>query len=107
MKLLTFLLSMTYLSVTAQVEFVERQPKNVKEFRYHIVSYVQLPNDSCEYKRIKIYAIAERSYYLGDYLQKTGRKFKTLIGNEVLGKENDNLTVTDRLLNNENYFKNN
>ncbi len=102
-------------------------------FMYSIQSYVQLPGDSLEYQKIGIHVQIKpkvehedkkrsvrgrktaksalvpqtwvRNAYLGTYLKPSGRKFKTLIGNEVLGIENKNLTMMDKLLNAENNFE--
>ncbi len=88
-------------------------------FLKRIVSYVQLPGDPSEYRKVKMYVLywakpdigrAEemlkigdlaRQRYLGAFLEPTGRTFSTLLDDSVLGIENTNLTTQDQLINNE------
>ncbi|WP_169720048.1 hypothetical protein [Dyadobacter alkalitolerans] len=88
-------------------------------YRNRIVSYVQLPGDSLEYRKVKVYVVYKpktdvakneepvkyqdliRLRYLGAVLIATGRKFSQLLDNSVLGVENTNLTTQDQLVNNE------
>lgn len=84
-----------------------------------IISYVQLPNDSSEYRKIQVYVqllpdsehvtlnrSIMRRRLTGAYLEKTGKKFKTLLNDGSLGREDNNLTLIDRLLNQENFSEN-
>lgn len=84
-----------------------------------IVSYVQLPGDSLEYRKIKMYVkyrakvgigkneqvlkLEEltRLRYLGAYLVPTGRRFDAILDDSVFGIENTKLTTQDQLMNNE------
>ncbi|MCF0074188.1 hypothetical protein LZD49_27135 [Dyadobacter sp. CY261] len=108
-----------------QVEIVEHLPEDTyvanwqPVFFEKIVSYVQLPGDPSEYKKIKTYVMYRakqniekveellkfedltRQRYLGAFLVRTGRTFTTLLDNSVLGVENTNLTTQDQLINNE------
>ncbi|MCF0061756.1 hypothetical protein MUK70_21175 [Dyadobacter chenwenxiniae] len=109
----------------SQIEIVERLPKDAyvvnwePVFRNIIASYVQLPGDSLEYRKVKIYVLYKpranrvheeepykyndltRLRYLGAVLIRTGRKFTKILDNSVLGVENFHLTTEDQLLNNE------
>ncbi|MCE6991141.1 hypothetical protein [Dyadobacter sp. CY323] len=111
--------------VFSQVEIVERLPTEAyvtnwePVFRNMIVSYVQLPGDSLEYRKVKLYVLYKPKFnkakeeepykyndlarlrYLGAVLIRTGRKFSNILDNSVLGIENTNLTTQDQLLNNE------
>lgn len=116
-----------YIPAFSQLEIVERLPDEIfvanwePVFRNKIVSYVQLPGDSLEYKKVKVYAQYQpkhditkqeelskykdltRLRYLGAVLIRTGRSFTTLLDDSVLGVENTILRVEDRLINNEAY----
>lgn len=83
-----------------------------------IISYVQLPNDSSEYRKIQVYVqllpnpehvdinrSIMRRRLTGAYLEKTGKKFKVLLNDGSLGREDNNLTLIDRLLNQENFVE--
>ncbi|MCF2502405.1 hypothetical protein L0663_03380 [Dyadobacter sp. CY107] len=109
----------------AQVEMIERLPEEAyltnwePVFSDRIVSYVQLPGDSLEYRKVRQYvkyrpkkntAHAEklknyqdlsRVRYLGSVLIRTGRKFSRILDDSVLGIENTNLSTKDQLTNNE------
>ncbi len=88
------------------------------EYTQRIISYVQLPNDSSEYKKIQVFVRVlpnenqpllpdlARKRLINVYLQKTGRKYDTLLEDGSLGREDENLTVMDRLLNAENNSEN-
>ncbi|MCF0055033.1 hypothetical protein [Dyadobacter sp. CY356] len=108
-----------------QTEVVEHMPDEAYVVNWQplflkkIVSYVQLPGDSLEYKKIKTYVRyraksnmekdeellktedLSRTRYLGAYLVPTGRTFSILIDDSVLGVENTNLNTRDQLMNNE------
>lgn len=87
-------------------------------YKQLIVSYVHLPSDSNEYKKIKIYLkytpnryerIDEqkakdltRLRYLGTFLKPTGKKSAP----PIEPTESPNLRVIDVLLNNENFGEN-
>ncbi|MCF2446679.1 hypothetical protein L0657_22165 [Dyadobacter sp. CY345] len=91
-------------------------------FYKKIVSYVQLPGDPLEYRKIDSYVFyrakpdidkkeeqlksgdLKRQRYLGPHLEKTGRTFIKLLDDSVLGVENKNLTTQDQLMNNEMMF---
>ena len=89
-------------------------PNYHAEYTKRITSYVQLPNDSSEYRKIQVFVRVlpnENSPIIPDlarkrliniFLQKTGRKYDTLLNDGSLGREDENLTVMDRLLNAEN-----
>jgi hypothetical protein len=109
----------------SQAEFIEHLPDSTYVanwepiYRNRIVSYVQLPGDSSEYKKVKIYVFyrpiqsitqqeeflkyrdLRRQRYLGAVLIRTGRTFSKLLDDSVLGVENLNLRVEDQLINNE------
>ena len=108
-----------------QVEIIERLPDDSyvanwePVFRKKIVSYVQLPGDYAEYKKVKVYVTYRpkphigkeeemfkykdltRQRYLGAELIRTGRTFSKLLDDSVLAVENASLTTEDQLLNNE------
>ncbi|MCE7065191.1 hypothetical protein [Dyadobacter sp. CY326] len=114
-----------YIPVFSQVHIIERIPDESyisnwsPVFRKLIVSYVQLPGDSLEYKKVDIYVQYKpgpnlpivddlskyndliRFRYLGAVLILTGRRFNRILDDSVLGIENSNLTIQDQLLNNE------
>lgn len=93
-------------------------PNYHAEYTQRIISYVQLPNDSSEYRKVQVFVRVlpndnypilpdlARNRLINIYLQKTGRKFRTLLDDGSLGREGDNLRVTDRLLNAENNDEN-
>lgn len=125
----TFLTAGIFIAATlpafCQSEIIERLPDSAYVanwqplYRNMIVSYVQLPGDAAEYKKVKVYVqympkpgIAKeeeqlkfgdlsRKRYLGAVLFRTGRRFNTILDDSVLGLENVNLTVEDQLINNE------
>lgn len=87
-------------------------------YKQLIVSYVHLPNDSNEYKKVKIYLKytpnryeritqqkskdLSRLRYLGTFLKPTGKKSTP----PIEPVENPNLRTIDVLLNNENFGEN-
>lgn len=124
MRLLTLLLLFNLPAYCQEVEIVKHQPNEeyvkgwISVFKYVPVSYVQLPGDSLEYKKIKIYVkyvpgqeitpeehIRKKELntliFLGSYLQKTGKVLRSTVPDGELGIENKSLTITDRLLANE------
>jgi len=111
----------------SQVEIIERLPDSAyvanwrPVYRNMIVSYVQLPGDSAEYKKMKLYVqylpkpgitreeeqlkqedLGKRRY-LGAILLRTGRRFAKLLDDSVLGLENINLRIEDLLFNKESF----
>ncbi|MCE7042871.1 hypothetical protein [Dyadobacter sp. CY312] len=119
------LLAFTYALTFCQPQVVEHLPDDAwvanwqPVFFKRIISDVQLPDDSAEYKKTKIYVIyramekidkseellkqgdLSRRRYLGAFLSRTGRIFSTLLDYSVLGREDINLTTNDQLTNNE------